>query len=74
MGTEVAWWNLHPLVCAGSEYGTRETVKAGFWPWFEPFFRQKCVKSFTALEVTQEQILSQSPTDATPLRWHLYVS
>jgi len=29
-----------------SEYGTHKTVKAGFWPWLEPFCMRKSVKIF----------------------------
>ena len=25
---------------------TNKTVTARFWPWLEPFFRQKCLKPF----------------------------
>jgi len=29
-----------------SGHGTRKTVKAGFWPWLEPFGMRKSVKIF----------------------------
>jgi len=35
---------------------------------------QGCRPRLTILEATQGQILSQSPTDATSSRWHLYGS
>ena len=33
-----------------SEFGTHQTVRARFWPWLEPSFRQK---SLTPLEVSK---------------------
>ena len=32
-----------PLLC---DSGTHKTVKAGFYPWIEPFFNQKSLNTF----------------------------
>ena len=47
-----------------SEYGTYKTVKAGFWPWLEPFSRRKSLqplnvfphRSVAVIETVETQV------------------
>jgi len=39
--------DLEALAYSGPlQFSTNKTIKAGFWPWLEPFFMTKFLKTF----------------------------